>query len=178
MASTLTNEINQQTDTQQNTKNSQIDNDKIKKYQSEISESNIYIKSLQNEIKKLQSKLSNIIEENLSEISNLKKDFYIKNLASQAGLIDMDCLPLLDTSKIITDKNGNISGAEDAMQDLQEKKPYLFKSQQNKSLYSNNNQSTPPVNNKFYSTSVKNMSDSEYTKSLKSVAPTYSRRYN
>ena len=50
----------------------------------------------------------------------------LKSHAIQAGIIDLDCLKLLDTSGLDLDQDGNVPAAPAALADLKRNKPWLF----------------------------------------------------
>ena len=50
----------------------------------------------------------------------------LKSHAIQAGIIDLDCLKLLDSSALQLDVNGNLPEAASAMATLKRDKPWLF----------------------------------------------------
>jgi hypothetical protein len=50
----------------------------------------------------------------------------MKALALKAGLRDLDCLKLADTSKVTLNEDDTLAGAEDALAALKASKPFLF----------------------------------------------------
>ncbi len=65
--------------------------------------------------------------------SNLKKktqelfiDQALQVAAMKKGIIDIDGIKLADRSKVSIDEAHNVTGADEAIKDLMERKPYLF----------------------------------------------------
>lgn len=50
----------------------------------------------------------------------------LKSHAIRAGIIDLDCLRLVDTSALRSDGQGNILGAENTLANLKRDKPWFF----------------------------------------------------
>jgi len=53
----------------------------------------------------------------------------LKNYAIRAGIIDLDCLKLLDSSTLKLDEHGNLPDAPAALARLKRDKPWVFKQQ-------------------------------------------------
>ena len=51
---------------------------------------------------------------------------HLQAMASQAGMIDLDGLKLLDLSKITVNEEGEVSGAAPLMEKFRKDKPWLF----------------------------------------------------
>ena len=54
----------------------------------------------------------------------------LKAHAVRSGIVDLDGLRLADTSAISVDDTGELQGVEEVIADLQQRKPYLFSSNQ------------------------------------------------
>jgi hypothetical protein len=57
-------------------------------------------------------------------------DSEVRTAAAEAGLVDLDLLPLLSREKITVDEDGNVSGVKEALEELKGKKPDWFRAQQ------------------------------------------------
>ena len=147
--------------------------------QADLAASKAYALSVEEELLNLRTETAAIAEKQLQEISKIKIDSEIKSQAISSGLIDLDCLPLLDSSEITVDENGKISGVDAAISELKSKKPFLFGEMSRPGKISNTVQSAlTPKAKANTAMPVKDMSESEYKRSLKKVAPSYARRYN
>jgi hypothetical protein len=80
----------------------------------------------------------------------------LRTEAVRAGMIDLDGLRMIDTTKIKIDNEGNIIDGKGLMQSLQKKKPWLFGSMSSSSTLPT--PSSAPVRQK----SAMDMSDEEY----------------
>lgn len=150
----------------------------IKQIQVELDAEKLRSSSLLNELNQKNEELDQLTKNHLEEISNLKKNSAIKAGAEKFGMVDLDCLPLLDTSAISLDNDGNVLGVDDAFSELKEKKPFLFASPKTETKQNSSARISPAPRTKSSATQVSNMSDAEYKRSLKKLAPSYSRRYN
>lgn len=147
--------------------------------QADLAASKAYALSVEEELLNLKAETAIAAEKQSQEISKIKIDSEIKSQAISSGLIDLDCLPLLDSSEITLDENGNIIGIDSAIADLKSKKPFLFSDMGRTGKISNTARSNlTPKAKANTAMPVKDMSESEYKRSLKRVAPSYSRRYN
>lgn len=146
--------------------------------QADLAASKAYALSVEEELIKIKSESAAMVEQQSQAIAKIKIESEIKSLAISSGLLDLDCLPLLDSSGITLDQNGNIIGVDSALSDLKTKKPFLFSDNNNvKTSSTARSTPTPKAKSNTY-TPVKDMSESEYKRSLKKLAPSYSRRYN
>ncbi|MFT8806303.1 MAG: hypothetical protein ABF876_15480 [Acetobacter aceti] len=147
--------------------------------QADLAASKAYALSVEEELIKIKSESAAMVEQQSQAIAKIKIESEIKSLAISSGLLDLDCLPLLDSSGITLDQNGNIIGVDSALSDLKTKKPFLFSDNNNnvKTSIAARSTPTPKAKSNTY-TPVKDMSESEYKRSLKKLAPSYSRRYN
>lgn len=147
--------------------------------QADLAASKAYALSVEEELLNLRTETAAMAEKQTQEISKIKIDSEIKSQAISSGLIDLDCLPLLDSSEITLDENGNIIGIDTAIADLKSKKPFLFADTNRAGKISSTARSAlTPKAKANAALPVKDMSESEYKRSLKRVAPSYSRRYN
>jgi hypothetical protein len=147
--------------------------------QADLAASKAYAVSVEAELANLKAETATMVAKQSQEISKIKIDSEIKSQAISSGLIDLDCLPLLNSSEIKLDENGNILGIDSAIADLKSKKPFLFS---DTARFGTNNSTSRsvliPKAKANTALPVKDMSESEYKRSLKKVAPSYARRYN
>ncbi|MBO1360759.1 phage scaffolding protein [Acetobacter sacchari] len=115
----------------------------------------------------------------VAEISLMKRNAAIREAAIGVGFVDMDCLPLLDTSRVSISEDGSIVGVDDAFSALKSNKPFLFscKDGENRKTSAARPAVAPRERTPVFS-SVRDMTDAEYRASLKRVAPSYARRSN
>jgi len=87
----------------------------------------------------------------------------MRALVKDAGIVDVDGLQFADMSKVKYDKDGNLTGAEDAIAALKAAKPYLFGE--------NNTSSTrkPPKTSDVKPKSATEMTDAEYAEHKRSL---------
>ncbi|NHN88868.1 phage scaffolding protein [Acetobacter conturbans] len=147
--------------------------------QADLAEARAHAAAVEDELSRMRSEAAEISQKQAEQIAGIKKTAAIRTSAVASGLVDLDCLPLLDTSGIAFDENGDVTGVDDAFSDLKARKPFLFPGSQNGSKMNGTARPSPAPRAKANaSMPVKDMSESEYRRSLKKVAPSYSRRYN
>lgn len=150
---------------------------KLSLIEAELAEERVKNKVIQDELIKAQTAAQLSAQKQAAEVALIRKDAAIRSAAISSGLVDMDCLALLNQKDISVDDDGNISGIEKAFSELKEKKPFLF------SVRDRDNKSTAklaaaPRVRAAGPTSVRDMGESEYRESLRKIAPSYFRRYN
>ena len=80
----------------------------------------------------------------------------LKSHAIRAGIIDVDCLKLLDTSALTMDDDGNIPDAAGALSRLKRDKPWLF------ALPNSSHPSPPPAPEPPKTKTAKDMTHKEW----------------
>lgn len=66
------------------------------------------------------------LQQKVEKVNQRILDTELRSSAIQAGLADMDLLPLLDRSKITVDDDGNVTGVAEAVAEFKKKKPEYF----------------------------------------------------
>ena len=67
-----------------------------------------------------------ILRQQLAQANSRLVQAELKSHAIQAGIIDLDCLKLLDMSSLHLDANGTLPEAASALANLKRDKPWLF----------------------------------------------------
>ncbi len=147
--------------------------------QADLAEARARNSAMEAELERVRVEVSSANEIRAAEIAEVRRSAAIKAAAVTSGLVDMDCLPLLDTSGVSVDPDGNVVGVDEAFSELKTRKPFLFPSRdkEGKSTGTAKFVAAPRVK-AAGPTSVREMTESDYKASLKKIAPSYSRRYN
>lgn len=66
------------------------------------------------------------LQQKVEKINQRILDTELRSSALQAGLADIDLLPLLDRSKVTVDDDGNVTGVAEAVADFKKRKPEYF----------------------------------------------------
>ena len=66
------------------------------------------------------------LQQQLDQANQRLMQAELKNHAIRAGIIDLDCLKLLDRSALTLDEHGNVPEAEAALARLKRDKPWAF----------------------------------------------------
>jgi hypothetical protein len=69
---------------------------------------------------------TDILRQQLAQANSRLVHAELKSHAIHAGIIDLDCLKLLDTSSLQLDADGNLPNAAAALATLKRDKPWLF----------------------------------------------------
>jgi hypothetical protein len=106
-------------------------------------------------------------------------DSEVRTAAAEAGLVDLDLLPLLSREKITVDEDGNVSGVKEALEELKGKKPDWFRAQPAQQNQTGGQQTqnggrttgnaAPPPGSVPPATNVRDMSAADYADYKKNV---------
>jgi hypothetical protein len=151
----------------------------LERLQADLAEERARNVSMRAEMEQIRREAEHAVEMGRSRIADVRRESAIRHGAVLSGLVDMDCLPLLNVSSISVDDDGNVSGIDEAFEDLRSKKPFLF-SRRDSDIRSRGTARAvaapriraPAVSN------VREMAKSDYKSSLRKIAPAYNRRSN
>lgn len=148
--------------------------------QADLVEARARAAAIEAELTQVRNEAQTTAEARAMEIAGVRKDAAIRTAAVTSGLVDMECLPLLDIASISVDESGNVCGVEEAFEELKEKKPFLFSgAKENSTRVSGTAKlASAPRAKSVSSGSIRDLSEGEYRQSLKKLAPSYARRYN
>lgn len=90
------------------------------------------------------------------------RDAALKVLATEAGMVDLDGLKLLDEAKIELADDGSLRNGAAVMAELKTAKPWLFTAQQGGQRRSTSSPQTPPAQKPAQSKRATEMTDDEY----------------
>ncbi|NHO34263.1 phage scaffolding protein [Acetobacter fallax] len=147
--------------------------------QADLAEARARNSAMEAELERVRVEAVVTAETRNAEMTEVRRNAAIKAAAVTSGLVDMDCLPLLDISNVSVDTDGNVVGVEEAFSELKTCKPFLFPSREREGKLTGTAKTVAAPRLKAAApTSVRDMTESDYKASLKKIAPSYSRRYN
>jgi len=109
--------------------------------------------AIANSAKELEAKVAEAVNAGKQQLLHAK----LAIEAKVAGLIDLDALKLVDTSKVTLKDDGTVEGAEALFKGLKETKPYLFDEKK-----STTTTTTPPAADPPAAKKASEMTDAEY----------------
>ncbi|GBR07004.1 phage scaffolding protein [Acetobacter oeni] len=147
--------------------------------QADLAEARAKNSAMEAELERARVDAAATVDAKIAEMAEVRRSSAIKAAAITSGLVDMDCLPLLNASNISVDADGNVFGVEDAFKEMKTCKPFLFSSYEKEGkLTGTAKLLAAPKIKSAGPTSVREMTESDYRASLKKIAPSYSRRFN